>query len=387
MDNKVSARQSNFELLRVLAMIMIVTHHVIVHAVYDQVNFLDSINTLGNPFFCNPVFYPQLWLIDVGTFFGSVADCIFVLISGYFLVEMKKRSVTNTTIKLLSQSLFAAVVVSVVNCLYHVCGFTYNDVFLVGRDDVVSNERFEYFNEAFWYIGFYFLVFIFGVFYLNHFLNKLSKSRYLEFLLVLFAVIEFAFSRQLIKSISSYIVTFVIGIFFYSLGGYIRKYEPFKRWNTLVVLLVLFVTLGGVCFSTYYCRMLDIEKYTRAAVDGDYFQKVFVFNFHNVLVIVNTICLFELFRRIRINSSRILNYLGSASFMAYLIHDNEFFYTLWYKYDWCRALYDNPWEFVCNIITVSIITFGIGVVMYSIYRLIYSCIKKLFVNEGKAGES
>ena len=67
--------------------------------------------------------------------------------------------------------------------------------------------------------------------------------------------------------------------------------------------------------------------------------------------------------------------------MAYLIHDNEFFYTLWYKYDWCKALYVNPWEFVCNLITVALLTFGIGVLIYSVYKPIFNGIKKLTVNE------
>ena len=387
MNNKSAVRQSNFEVLRALAMLMIIMHHIIVHAVYDQLNYIDSINLLDNPYFCKPVFYPQLWLIDIGTMFGSVADCIFIIISGYFLAEREKHPISNTSVKLLLQSIFAAVVVCVVNCIYHVAGFSYNDVFLVGRDDLVSQDRFEFFNQSFWYIGFYYMVFVFGVLFLNGFLKKLSKKQYIEFLLILFAFIEFAFSRELLKSISSYIVTFVIGVFLYSLGGYIKKYDPLKRINTFFIVLMLVFTLGCACFATYYCRMLDIEKYLRAASGGDYFQIVFVFNFHNLIVLLNTILLFELFKRIKIKNSKALNYLGAASFMVYLIHDNEFFYAIWYKYDWSRALYSDVWEYVCNIFTVALLTFGIGVVMYSIYRFIYMGIHRLIINEDKTENS
>ena len=381
MDKKVSARQSNFELLRVFAMIMIVMHHITLHAIYDQVNFADSINALGNAYFCYPRFFPQLWLVDLGTIFGPVADLIFVMISGYFLVEKGKRSVTGTTLKLLTQSLFAALVVTVANCVYHVLGFSYNDLFFSARDDLISSNRFEFFNESFWYIGFYFLVFVFGVLFLNDFLNKLSKKQYIEYLLILFAIIEFSFSREFINSISNYILVFVIGVFFYSLGGFIKKFDPFRHINVLIILFVMILTLAGAFFSTYYCRMLDIERYLRSGSEYNYFQALYVYNFHNILVVVNTVCLFELFKRIRIKNSRILNYLGAASFMAYLIHDNEFFYTLWYKYDWCKALYVNPWEFVCNLITVALLTFGIGVLIYSVYKPIFNGIKKLAVNE------
>lgn len=381
MDKKVNVRQSNFELLRVFAMIMIVIHHIIVHAVYDQLDYAESINALGNAFFCYPAFYPQLWLVDLGTFFGPVADCIFVMVSGYFLVGKENHSVTGTSVKLLSQSLFAAAFVTVANCLYHVLGFSYNDLFLIEREDAVSPDRFEFFNESFWYIGFYYLVFIFGILFLNGFLKKLSQKKYLEFLVVLFAVIEFAFSRELINSISNYILIFVIGVFFYSLGGYIKMYDPFKKINTFVILFIMLLTIAAAFFSSYYCRMLDVERYIRSATESNYFQPIYIYNFHNILAVVNTVCLFELFKRIKVKNSRILNYLGAASFMAYLIHDNEFFYTLWYKYDWCTALYVNTWEFVCNLITVALLTFGIGVLIYSIYKPVFNGIKKLTVNE------
>ncbi len=381
MDNKSSVRQSNFELLRVLAIIMVIIHHITVHTIFDQLCNVDSINTLGNAYFCNPVFYPQLWLVDIGSIFGSIADCTFILISGYFLVEKVNKSISNTTFKLITQSIFATVVICVSVCLYHVLGFSAYDVFLPGRDDSVSSVRFEFFNESFWFIGFYYLIFIFGVVFLNGFLNKLSQKQYTEFLLAVFAIIEFSFTRQLIKSISGYLVTFLIGVFLYSLGGYIRKYDPFRRINTLLVFFLIVITLCCACFSSYYSRMLDIEKYFRTYNGGDYIQRTYIYNLHNILVIVNVILLFELFKRIKLKYNKVLNYLGTATFMTYLIHDNELFYTIWYKYDWVKALYINPFEFVCNLLTISLLTFVIGFIVYSVYRLIDNGIHKLKINK------
>ena len=381
MNSKSAVRQSNLELLRVLAIILVIIHHIIVHVVYDQINYADSISILGNPYFCKPVFFPQLWLMDIGTFFGSMADLLFILISGYFLVEKNNISVSKTIIKLLTQGLFAACVFTVFNFLYHFFGFSYSDIYLAAREESVSWLRFEFFNESFWFIGFYFMIFLLGAIFLNGFLDKLEKKQYIEFLLILFAVIEFSYTRQLLDSISSYIQTFVIGVFVYSLGGYIKKYDCLRKIRSFVLILLLILTLAVSCFITSYCRVLDIESYIRSGSQGGYFQQIYVFNFHNVLVIANIVLLFELFKRIKIKNNKVINYLGASVFITYLIHDNELFYRIWYKYDWCTALYSDVNAFICNIITVSILTFGIGIVMYSIYKLLYKGLKIILNNE------
>ncbi len=377
MEKQSSQRQSNFELLRVLAIIMVIIHHITLHTIFDQLTNVESINALGNAYFCNPVFYPQLWLVDIGSIFGSIADCTFILISGFFLAERVNKSISNTAFKLLFQSIFAAAVISVCVCVYHVFGFSNYDLFLIDRDKSVSSVRLEFFNESFWFIGFYFLIFVCGVVFLNGFLSKLSQKQYTEFLLAVFAIVEFSFTRQLIKSISAYLSTFLIGIFLYSLGGYIRKYDPFKKLNTALIVVILGLTLCCACFSSYYSRMLDIEKYFRTYDGGYYIQQTYIYNLHNVLVIVNVILLFELFKRIKVKYNKMLNFLGAATFMTYLIHDNELFYTLWYRYDWIKALFNDPFEFVCNIFTISLLTYGLGVLMYSIYKALSFALYKL----------
>ena len=384
MEIQSSQRQSNFELLRVLAVIMVIIHHITLHTIFDQLTNVDSINTLGNAYFCNPVFYPQLWLIDIGSFFGSVANCLFILLAGFFLVSKENVSISRTSSKLIFQSLFAAVVITIVNCVYHVSGLSDDDIFLAGREEVFGQVRLEFFNESFWYIGFYFAVFAFGVVFLNGFLQKLSQKQYAEFLLVVFAIIEFSFTRQLLKSISGYLVTFLTGVFLYSSGGYIRKYDPLKIIKTILLVVLIGISLVCACFSAYYCRMLDIEKYFRTYNGGDYIQQTYTYGLHNFLVIANVVLLFELFKRIKLKHSKTLNFLGAATFMTYLIHDNELFYTLWYKYDWIKALYINPVEFVCNIFTISLLTYGLGVLMYSIYKALsfvfYNLLSKSLLN-------
>ena len=67
-------RQSNIELLRIISILMIVIHHVLVHGIYNSVN------------------NSTLHFIDSFVIYGVN---IFLLISGYFTLNLKWKSVIN----------------------------------------------------------------------------------------------------------------------------------------------------------------------------------------------------------------------------------------------------------------------------------------------------
>ena len=80
-------RQSNFEFLRILAIIMIIFHHIAVH---------------GN--FSNPdvTSYLFIVLMQMG---GKIGVNIFILISGYFLIKSEKIKIKKI-LKLWGQMFF-----------------------------------------------------------------------------------------------------------------------------------------------------------------------------------------------------------------------------------------------------------------------------------------
>ena len=174
----------------------------------------------------------------------------------------------------------------------------------------------------------------------------------------------------LISGISGNLSVFVIGVFLFSLGGYIKKYNPFERIRTWLLPVLIILTFAGICYSTYYSRILDIERYIRSNSDISYIQSTYVFGIYNILVIINVITVLELFGRIKIKTNRIINFLGSATFMCYLIHDNELFYSLWNKYDWIKALYFNAFEYVCNMLPLALVCFSIGALIYLFYIIL-----------------
>ena len=98
--NNQSHRKSNIELLRIIAMIMIVAHHIAMHS--------------GFSFASDSISFNRLWIqfIQMG---GKIGVNIFVLISGYFLITantVKTNKVINLWLQIFTYSagVFLAVV-------------------------------------------------------------------------------------------------------------------------------------------------------------------------------------------------------------------------------------------------------------------------------------
>ena len=89
--NSEKVRSSNIELLRVIAMLMIILHHITVHCVYVQLTDITSINRLGNGLFNYPLFYKRLLILASMVPLGPIGNALFVLISGYFMISKEKK--------------------------------------------------------------------------------------------------------------------------------------------------------------------------------------------------------------------------------------------------------------------------------------------------------
>lgn len=87
-------RSSNIELLRNVAMLMIVSYHIVCHCVNVQLTDKGSMERLENGLFNQPVFYKKLMLLDTFNTFGIIGNVIFILISGYFMIEKRGGKLT-----------------------------------------------------------------------------------------------------------------------------------------------------------------------------------------------------------------------------------------------------------------------------------------------------
>ena len=360
-------RSSNMELLRIVAMLMIIVYHIVLHAVVQELTDLSLIEQFNNGLFNNPVFYKKLFILDFVMTFGTTANALFILISGYFMINKGNNiDLGKTAKKLLSHLAFATVVLVIASNVY----FQFNKGFSIKMLGI--NE----FNNITWFVGYYFLVIILAALFLNNYLIKADKKKYMVFLLVVFAVVQFAWSGSFTDNFAGGLRTLCIGVFLYALGGYIQIYNPFKKVRTPIIFTVIATVYFLVFLSSYNNTQTNIQNYILSESENVFIQSVVGYSNYNVVPIILAISIFEFFRRIHIPNSKIINFIGGSTFMIYLIHDNNFVRSVWKTQDWITLLYNSPSRFVVKMIVYTLIVFLIGVLAYIIYNFIIKIFEK-----------
>ena len=369
-------RSSNFELLRVVAMMMIVVYHIIYHCLAVQMEGGNSSVPLVNKMYQYPFFYKETILIDELLTFGSIANAIFLLLSGYFMVKKGSEiDLIQIAKKLLLQLGFATIFLTLAS----------NVVFqLDGANHYYSLYHVLMFNGASWYIGYYFLVVLLGALFLNRILLGWSRRQYAVFLVVAFAAIQFTFSFDIINGLSSRMGIAVTGVFLYALGGYVRLYDPFRNIRTYTLFLIMAVVAGLVALSSYSATQSDLAYFYRCTPNVVYQQRRFAYEINSIVVLILAVCLFELFKRIKMPQSRFINFLGSGTFMVYLIHDNNFVYSIWGQKDWVVEFNGYMPRFLFELTKWAGATFAVGILAYALYQglvKLYPAVKWLFVKK------
>lgn len=366
-------RNSNLELLRVVAMLMIVAFHLAVRC-ETQLTDVDSIKEMGNGWFCHPEFSKKLCVLALIRPWGQIGNALFILISGYFMVSKAPQSIDliKTSKKLLLQLGFAVILVATVAILAHQNLTVLSEVQLT---------RYASFNSGYWFIGYYFFVIVLGKLFLNDFLAKLSQRKYAMFVVALFALLQFSWTVKIIDNLSNEFNRVFLGIFLYSLGGYIRKYEPFKNikaWAIIAVIILINVIVIGDFYITTTNNILNYDG------GGLFIQRIPQYDNRQFVPVVLSIAIFELFKRIKINQNRVINFLGASTLMVYFIHQNTFVIEIWLTKDWITLLHKDALSFCATFLLWVLATFAVGVLCYCAYlaleKLLVKC-KPLIINK------
>jgi hypothetical protein len=291
-------RDSNLELLRIVAMCFIVLHHFIVHgyqlsklcagyhSIFPVKNQVDSFLLLtGNSFFITGV-------------------NLFILISGYYAIKLKWKSVF---------SLFAI-------CLF----YDYVQLYLA---DLVTNHAFEFyfspvlqiFTRSGWFITCYIALMLFSP-VINKATEYFSKKEKIYVLLGL-CVLNLWYGFQLRSNlINENGYNFVQFIFIYYIGRCLKSFENEISLNVWKSITGYFVS--STLIAAIVVLMYSIKDF------GPLWE---VFNYNNPLVIISAVFLFLIFKRIRIKS-RFINWCSASILAVYLIHESTLISKPLYKY-------------------------------------------------------
>lgn len=368
METKKKIRHANIELLRIVALFMIIMYHIVRHCIRVQLVSPEDLEREAVEVFNQPVFYPRLLILNVIMTFGSIGNALFILVSGYFMANREPDTIQIGKIskKLLYQLLFAAILLTCLSpWLHHL------------RPDIFSGlQRFMRINERFWFVGYYFVVILFGKLFLNKFLKQLEYKQYASFLLVFLALITFSWTNHIMRSFATGLEVFLTGVFLYSFAGFVRRFDVLSRVRTYVLFLLPMLVYALVLISGYNTVVTRIQTYIKSESTEVFLQRIPNFNNSSLVVIIVAICIFELFRRLSLPDSRLIAFLGQSTFMVYLVHDNRFYYELWNLRDWVTTLAASPTIFIIQLIKWTMYTFATGVFAYILYVLLHFILRR-----------
>ena len=293
MENSVNhknERNSSFELLRIISMLLIVFHHFSVHGKFSY-----SLTSIS---------FNRFW-IDFMSLGGKVGVNLFVLISGYFLIN-KDSPLFNfkRILKLWGQMFLYSVVIYFLFVIFGDVTFSFNTLF-ENLIPVLSNK--------WWFASTYLALFMLHPF-INMFLRNLSKKQYqilILLLVIIWSLIPTLLSRDFGLSNLGWFVTL------YIISGYIRLYgfnPKFTRKH--YILIFIFTTIITFLF-TIICAYLgkfipDVKYYT-----------TYLYSQHKLSILLISVSLFMIFVNIKL-SSKLINTVSSTTFGIYLIHDNNY---------------------------------------------------------------
>ena len=345
-------RQVNFELLRVVAMLMIITLHYL-----SKGNVEVKLSVDGS------LYNHAVWLIGA---FCNAAVNAYVLISGYFLVEAKWNP--KKLLSLLLQVLFYSILIPVILLLF-------------GMAPVTDWNAYDWMNailpiqtEHYWFATAYVVLYMLAPLLAAGIKNLSKKQLQITIgLLLLFFCIPKSINPVLIAT-DHYGYDYGWFICLFLIAGYIRLYglSFFKNEKRSVILYVIFVIANfGVCaLMGLICRRTGKLEY--------YMDMTYSYNY--ILVVLSSIALFYIFMYIKIPDGKLakcIGWLAPCTFGVYLLHENLAVRLQWPGWLGIESVKGTPLIFAHLIISILIV-FIVGVMVDRVRITIFDAVKKLF---------
>lgn len=274
-------RQSNFELLRLLSMFMILALHANFFALHSP-SFEDCVKNPANTFFQNLLEFICIPSVNV-----------FVLISGYFSIRPGVRNVSN----LLFQYFYYSIGILLLFVMWG--GVT--------LPDILKTLLITFSFNNYWFLGSYLCLMFLSPF-LNAYINQCSKQNLLYWIILFFM---FQFCTDIFYVLADFkggasCLSFV-GLYLF--GRYIRLYGgalfEFNKYGDLAIYVV--ICLASICLIYAPNEFLY----------GILLSKFMAYN--SPLVIISSIFLFLFFSKLKF-TSKWVNRFSESSFAIYLIH-------------------------------------------------------------------
>lgn len=346
-------RQANFELLRIIAMFMVITLHYLTKGNVTQKLSEDA--SLYNHFF---------WLLEA---FCNVAVNVYVLISGYFLVEASWHpfKILNLLLEILFYSILTPFIMMAVGII------PFSSFSLYDWMNVILPVQTEHYWFATAYIIMYMLAPLLAA-AMKHMPKKQLQITIL--LLILFFSVTKSCNPVLIAT-DHYGYDFGWFICLFLIAGYIRLYGItfFKNKKRCLA-----VYTAASCFTFLACALAGFI--CRKTGKLEYYMDM-TYSYNYILVLIASIALFYAFTYIKIKEGKLQRFIckiAPCTFGIYLLHENVALRMRWPFWLGIENWYHTPLLFVHMIVSVFIV-FVVGTLVDMFRIWLFFVIKKCFV--------
>lgn len=327
-------RESNFELLRIFAMFLIVLHHCNVHGIFSYWHNNSSILHLIN----NSI---SLFLSSG----GKIGVTLFIFLTGYFSCQQNFK--LKKWLSIYFQLLFYSISIF----------FFY---FWINPDQArsfITSSIFPLTHNTYWFITSWLILYAFSPL-LNTFLKSSSPKiirNYLLLGLILWVILP-------MFGINMGYSNLIYFMYLYVLGGTIKLnliYFP-KKILLFFFLSILFFTIAMISSALFFW-----ENHINLWV---LFRSL---DLNTLYTLSFSLFIFYIFKDLKIKSP-FINWISSSMFGVYLIHDNNLIRPwLWHtslKMDICM---NSPYFFIWSIV-VSLSIFALCIIIDKLLSLVYT---------------
>lgn len=334
-DTSVSQRQSGIELLKIIAMFLIVISHC-VQSISNSEKFI-----LNNVNIAQPTTDYKIFIMQFLRYFGTWGNAVFLLCSVWFMVDSNNLKLNKIAHMILN--IYALSIIFLLIFIWMGVNLSVKDILKCLFPTTFGNN---------WYTTCYLLLYAVCPL-LNTIISKLNQRQHLAYNSIFFilyfcigSVKGFFFINDLIC---------FIGIYF--IAAYIKKYN-LKLISNQKINCCLFLT--GIFLLMFLQLVTNFAGFRIDFVGQHMFH--FVTN-HNPIILIISFSLFNIFRNLKIQS-RTVNYISSLLLFVYLIHEN----ILFRQYLRSSLIFDF-WE-LSSKMNIVIFTLICGIILFAAAMLI-----------------
>lgn len=336
---KIKNRQSNFEVLRIIAMCGII----IIHYMNSEIG-----GGIQNPVFPN---FSWLFMHSVSSVCIPLVNC-FVLISGFFMIKHRYFSLRKTMNLLFITAFYGSI--------------SYLISIIAGKNVLtglgIVYTLIPFFKGTRWFVETYIILVLIAPF-LNKMLRALNKRSFQLLLIIQLLIFSGWYSVGLSAPLLDDGYGIINFISLYMLGAYIRIFGKemflfkFEKWK-------LFLMFLGSSILTFVLSYF-VNPYGYA-----FFTNIF-----------GATVLFILFSKWDIGENRKINAISRATFDVYYVHsDKKTSLLLIYELLGAKYVADTPW-IVVHVIIVTVIVWILGYFTFQIRTRIFAFTVDKIINK------